>query len=103
VLEIRESQAGDPAWFEAAMPSGDGTVYAYHHAAQQRGEVTHLVALLDDEPAGHAVLDWYPEAARLYARLGYLDSRVRTTSRYRLPGTPQWVVEHNAVLVKRLR
>jgi hypothetical protein len=46
-----------------------------------------------------------PQAAKLYARLGYADTGLRTESRYLYPddsGVPREIVEHNILLVKAL-
>ena len=54
---------------------------------------------------GISVADDNPEAARLYARLGYADSGLRRESRYTYPddtGALVERVEHDILLVKAL-
>lgn len=54
-------------------------------------------------PLGIGVADDNPDAARLYARLGYADTGLRSESRYMYPddaGVPGEIVEHNILLVK---
>jgi ribosomal protein S18 acetylase RimI-like enzyme len=54
---------------------------------------------------GVGVADDNPRAARLYARLGYADTGLRTDSRYMYPddaGVPREIVEHEILLVKDL-
>ncbi|MDQ1507756.1 MAG: hypothetical protein QOD57_5483 [Actinomycetota bacterium] len=54
---------------------------------------------------GVGVADDNPRAAKLYARLGYADTGLRTNSRYMYPddaGVPREIVEHDILLVKDL-
>ena len=54
---------------------------------------------------GISVADDNPDAARLYARLGYVDSGLRHESRYMYPddaGVLVEQVEHDVLLVKAL-
>ena len=54
---------------------------------------------------GVGVADDNPMAAKLYARLGYADTGLRSKSRYMYPddsGVPREIVEYNALLVKDL-
>jgi ribosomal protein S18 acetylase RimI-like enzyme len=54
---------------------------------------------------GVGVADDNPRAAKLYVRLGYADTGLRTDSRYMYPddaGVPREIVEHDILLVKDL-
>jgi ribosomal protein S18 acetylase RimI-like enzyme len=164
VLTIGDCAADDVDAFEALMPTGGHDAHARHFTAAARGEIAYLVARLDGEPSGSAVIGWAGcadpddraalpdvveisnlhvrpdlrgrgigsaliaaaeqrarehgwrraalgvevgnvDAARLYARLGYVDTGRRSVARYRYrdaDGVTHDVVEHNMLLVKAL-
>lgn len=83
-----------------------------HEARRGRGVGTALIQAAEEQVRGRgfsrtgvAVADDNPQAAKLYARLGYADSGLRSESRYTYPddsGVPREIVEYNALLVKDL-
>lgn len=82
---------------EARRRSGVGT--ALIEAAEE------LVRARGFSRIGVEVADDNPKAAKLYARLGYADTGLRSESRYMYPddsGVPREMVEYNALLVKAL-
>jgi GNAT superfamily N-acetyltransferase len=83
--------------YEARRGSGVGT--ALIQAAEQRVRARGFSRI------GVGVADDNPKAAKLYERLGYADSGLRSESRYMYPddsGVPREIVEYNALLVKDL-
>jgi len=83
------------------------------HAARRSGGVgTALIKSAEEAVSarglhrvGVGVADDNPRAAKLYARLGYVDTGLRTESRYMYPdaaGVPHEIVEHDILLVKDL-
>jgi ribosomal protein S18 acetylase RimI-like enzyme len=83
------------------------------HAARRGGGVgTALIESAEKEVSarglhrvGVGVADDNGRAAKLYARLGYADTGLRTDSRYMYPdeaGVPREIVEHDILLVKDL-
>lgn len=82
-----------PAWQGHGV--GTALVTAAEHRIRQRGYIR----------AGIGVGEDNPRAARLYGRLGYVDTGLRVTSRYDYPdehGVMQEIVEHDRVLIKDL-
>lgn len=83
-----------------------------HPTHRGRGVGSALIEAAEDKVRGRgfsrlgiSVADDNPEAARLYARLGYVDSGLRYESRYMYPddaGVLVEQVEHDRLLVKAL-
>lgn len=83
-----------------------------NQARRGRGVGTALLASAEEKARtrgfsrlGIGVADDNPDAARLYACLGYTDTGLRIESRYMYPdnaGVPGEIVEHNILLVKDL-
>jgi ribosomal protein S18 acetylase RimI-like enzyme len=83
-----------------------------HPAQRGRGVGTALIESAEERVRargmsriGVGVADDNPAASRLYARLGYTDTRLRAESRYMYPddaGVPSEIIEHNILLVKDL-
>lgn len=83
-----------------------------HPTHRGRGVGTALIEAAEERAGGRgfsrlgiSVADDNPEAARLYARLGYADSGLRRESRYTYPddtGALVERVEHDILLVKAL-
>jgi ribosomal protein S18 acetylase RimI-like enzyme len=83
-----------------------------HPAHRGRGVGTALIEAAEERARGRgfsllgiSVADDNPEAARLYARLGFADSGLRRESRYMYPddsGALVERVEHDILLVKAL-
>lgn len=109
---IRWEGWSDQAAFGAFRGCPELTNLQVHEARRGRGVGTALIQAAEDRvrARGHstigvAVADDNPRAAKLYARLGYADTGLRTESRYMYPddsGVPREIVEHNALLVKPL-
>lgn len=161
---IRDCGADDLELLERCMPTGGTAAHAAFLARQQEGQATYLIAWLDDEPVGSAVIRWSgdrdpdiraalpaspsisnltdapprqgrgvgtalvsvaedrirqngynragigvaednPGAARLYRRMGYVDTGLRSVSRYDYPdedGALREIVEHCRTLIKQL-
>lgn len=84
-----------------------------HPEARGRGIGTALIQAAEHRVAARGcglitigVTEDNPRAALLYARLGYRDTGLRSTARYRYPddnGVDREVVEHNITLAKRGR
>jgi len=104
-------------WIEEELLAGSLDVprltnLQVHGARRGRGVGTALIESAEEKVrargfsrVGIAVADDNPKAARLYGRLGYTDSGLRSESRYTYPddaGRPREVVEHNTILVKDL-
>jgi ribosomal protein S18 acetylase RimI-like enzyme len=83
-----------------------------HPDARGRGVGTALIRFAEEQVAARggdtvtiAVAADNPRAAALYVRLGYEDTGIRWTARYRVrdgPGVERDVEEHNTTLAKRL-
>jgi ribosomal protein S18 acetylase RimI-like enzyme len=83
-----------------------------HEARRGRGVGTALIRVAEERVRargfariGIGVADDNPKAAKLYARLGYADTGLRSVSRYMYPddsGLPRQIVERNVHLVKAL-